>query len=199
MNILTVIPARGESKRLKDKNIYNLLGKPLILWVAEECQKSKKINKIVVSTESKKIQGICSANGIDFIDRPKELSLDHVEKMDAISHATKSVIDSGFNPDIVISLQPNSPELNVEDLDGAIDFFIENLYGKTKVCEVISVNPDMLQNGCFRIMSRDTVFQKTLSTHVGAFKTNYVDIHTIEDVKVVEERLNPIPFKRSVY
>ena len=102
MNILTVIPARGESKRLKDKNIYDLLGKPLILWVAEECQKSKKINKIVVSTESQKIQEICSANNIDFIDRPKELSLDHVEKMDAISHATKEVIDSGFNPDIVI-------------------------------------------------------------------------------------------------
>jgi len=89
-----------------------------------------------------------------------------------------------------VSLQPNSPEFKAADLDKAISFFLENLYHKHSVAEVISINPDMLQNACFRIMTTKTVFQTTLSTHVGVYMTDYHDIHTKEDVKMVEERIN---------
>ena len=54
MKSLAVIPARGGSTRLKDKNIYPLGGKPLIRWTVEAVVESGVFDKIVVSTDSKK-------------------------------------------------------------------------------------------------------------------------------------------------
>ena len=54
--ILAIIPARKGSKGLKDKNIKRFAGKPLIYWSIKSAKKSKYINKIIVSTDSKKIQ-----------------------------------------------------------------------------------------------------------------------------------------------
>ena len=53
--ILAIIPARGGSKSIKNKNIANLLGKPLIYHSIMTAKESKLIQKIVVSTDSNKI------------------------------------------------------------------------------------------------------------------------------------------------
>jgi len=53
--ILAIIPARGGSKRLPNKNILELDGKPLIAWSIEEGLKSKYIDKVVVSSDSEDI------------------------------------------------------------------------------------------------------------------------------------------------
>ena len=53
--------------------------------------------------------------------------------------------------------------LSVHLIQRKIDFFLKELYDDHPVCEVMSINPDMLQNACFRIMTTKTVFQKTLS------------------------------------
>jgi CMP-N-acetylneuraminic acid synthetase len=191
INIAVVIPARGGSKRLKNKNIYQVLGKPMINWVIDECMKSKYIKDIYVSTESNQIAKVIKNKKVKLIQRPESLSKDHVEKMDAISHAVKEIIkNSDFkNPEIVISLQANSPTLTIKDLDNALEFFYSKLYVHQPICEVISVGEDNLQNACFRIMTRKTVFQKTLSTHVGIFMTNCHDVHNIDDVRIVESQL----------
>ena len=55
MKILAIIPARGGSKGIKNKNIKNLCGHPLIAWTIMKAKKSKFIKKIVVSTDSKKL------------------------------------------------------------------------------------------------------------------------------------------------
>ena len=189
MKIITIIPARGGSKRLPRKALYPVLDIPMIKRVFDEAKQSKYINKIVVSTEDKEIKELCIENNVEVQDRPIELSRDDVEKMDVIEYATKRIIEGGYNPDIVVSLQPNSPEFKGVDLDNAIDFFLKELYDDHPVCEVMSINPDMLQNACFRIMTTKTVFQKTLSTHVGVYMTDYIDVHNIEDVGKVEGRL----------
>ena len=51
MKVIGFIPAKGHSNRLKDKNIYQLLGKPLIHWSLEAANKSKYLDDIFVSTE----------------------------------------------------------------------------------------------------------------------------------------------------
>ena len=190
LKVLVVIPARGGSKRLKRKNIYPVLGKPMLLWATEECKKSEYISRYVVSTEDEEIKKICIENNVEVVDRPRKLAADKAEKMDVVAHATAELLSIGYEPDIVVSLQPNSPEFKAVDLDKAISFFLEKLYHEHNVAEVISINPDMLQNACFRIMTTKTVFQTTLSTHVGVYMTDYHDIHTKEDVKMVEERIN---------
>ena len=52
MNIFNIIPAKGNSNRLKNKNIYELNGKPLLQWTLEAAKKSKYLDRIFVSTES---------------------------------------------------------------------------------------------------------------------------------------------------
>ena len=73
--ILAVILARSGSKGVKNKNIKNLSGKPLIAWSIATCLKSKKINKIIVSTDSKKYAKIAKSFGAhETILRPKKIS-----------------------------------------------------------------------------------------------------------------------------
>ena len=79
--IICVISARGGSKGLPNKNIKPLLGKPLIVWTIMQAKKVKEIDKIVVCTDSKKIQSIAIKAGADspFL-RPKSLSNSKVGK-----------------------------------------------------------------------------------------------------------------------
>ena len=80
--ILAVILARSGSKGIKNKNIKILNGKPLIAWSIATCLKSKRINKIVVSTDSKKYAKIAKSFGAhEVILRPKKFSKDHQQIM----------------------------------------------------------------------------------------------------------------------
>tara|TARA_Y100000590_G_C15724435_1_gene1014670 strand:+ start:1031 stop:1621 length:591 start_codon:yes stop_codon:yes gene_type:complete len=178
--ILVIIPAKGNSKRLKNKNILQINDLPLVIRAAKEALKSKYVDKVFVSSESKKILNICEKYHINNINRPKKLSRAKVEKQEVIIHATKYFKKKYFKPDIVISLQCNSPEFSYLDLDKALIFFETKLHPKAKIKEVISVNKDNIQNAAFRILTYKAVFQKSLSTKVGVFFTNYSDIHTKE-------------------
>ncbi len=175
--ILVIIPVRGNSKRLKNKNILPINGQPMFLYVIKNIIKSKNILRIVVTTESKKIMEICKLNNIEYIKRPVNLSKDNVEKQEAVVHATRYMVSKKkFKPKIVISIQVNTPQINAKDLDKAITFFKKIFRGK-KIKEVFSVNSDGLQTGAYRIMTLKTVFQRTLSTKVGVCKNDYIDIH----------------------
>ena len=52
--VIAIIPARSGSKSIKDKNIVNFRGRPLLVWSIEQCLKSKQIDEIFLSTNSKK-------------------------------------------------------------------------------------------------------------------------------------------------
>ena len=56
MNIVCIVPARGGSKRIPDKNIKNLCGRPLIFYTLEEALKSRFVNRVYVTTESEKVK-----------------------------------------------------------------------------------------------------------------------------------------------
>ena len=186
---LIIIPARLGSKRLKDKNILPINGVPMLAFVAEEVKKSKFSPLIYVSSESMKIKKICEKYKINFVKRPKKLSKDNVEKQSVIVDAVKQLVEKlKIHPKIVISLQPNSPEIKVKDLDKAIIFFSKCFTNK-KNKELISVGKDNMQNAAFRIMTYSAVFQKSLSTNVCIFKTNYTDIHTKKDYKKVLKKI----------
>ena len=179
--IYVIIPARGGSKRLTRKNIYPVCGKPMIYWAIMASKNSKYIDKCFVSSEDGEILRIAKEVGANILTRPAHLSEDHVYKQEAIIDATNQVISSNLNPDIVISLQANSPQINSDDLDDAIEKFI-----KFDRNELLSVDKNLIQNAAFRIMKKDYVFQKTLSTKCGVFVTDYLDVHTLEDVIKVE-------------
>ena len=88
MNLLAIIPARGGSKGIKNKNIKKLCGYPLIAWTILTAKKSKYIKQIVVSTDSKKIAKVSRKYGatVPFI-RPKKYATDKASSFSVLKHA----------------------------------------------------------------------------------------------------------------
>jgi len=126
MNIVAVILARGGSKRLPRKNVKLLCGKPLIAHSIETALKSKHINKIVLSTEDAEIKAVARAFGAEVIDRPIELAQDETKSAPCIVHAVEELERQGYNPDIVILLQPTSPNKTTKMIDDVIEKLINS-------------------------------------------------------------------------
>ena len=131
--ILAVITARAGSKRLPNKNILDLAGKPLIAWTIQHAKRSKFIDKIIVSTDSIKIKDISEKYGaeVPFI-RPKELSTDSANSISVLKHAI-SYYKNKF--DYILLLQPTSPLRKTHDIDNAIRLLGINAKAIVSVCE----------------------------------------------------------------
>ena len=77
MNVVAIIPARGNSKGIKNKNIINFCNKPLIYWTIKQSLKSKYIaQNVYVTSDSKDILDLSESYGAIPIKRPDELSTD---------------------------------------------------------------------------------------------------------------------------
>lgn len=128
MNILTIIPARKGSKAIKDKNIVNYKGRPLIYYSIKTALKSKLINKVVVSTDSKKYQSMAIKFGASapFL-RPHKYSKDNSLDRDFILHASKFLISKNYYPDLVILLRPTTPNRDVKIINKGIKLFLKNI------------------------------------------------------------------------
>jgi len=113
---LAIIPARGGSKRLPRKNILELCGKPLIAWSIEAGQKSKYIDKVVVSSDDGEILDIAKKFEADVLRRPNNLAIDTSTTFDVIKHILDNI--EGF--DYIVLLQPTSPLRDENHIDMAI-------------------------------------------------------------------------------
>ncbi|NLY45153.1 MAG: acylneuraminate cytidylyltransferase family protein [Tissierella sp.] len=125
--ILCIIPARGGSKSVPKKNIRNLGNKPLIQWTIDEAKKSKYIDRMVVSTEDREIEKVCTSLGIEVIKRPMELATDDSPTIDSILY-TLDILekDKKYYPDYILLLQCTSPFRTVEDIDKSIEALLNN-------------------------------------------------------------------------
>ncbi len=120
-NVLAVIPARGGSKGIPDKNIKMLVGKPLIAHTIDAAIHSNHINRVVVSTDSQEIQKISKAYGAEIIKRPSEISGDTASSESALLHALDYLEENeGYKPDLIVFLQCTSPLTLPEDIDSTI-------------------------------------------------------------------------------
>lgn len=184
MKIVAVIPARGGSKRLKGKNIFPIWGKPMLYWSLKACIESKYDIEPWVSTNDSEIKNVAIAYGAKIHNRDEQLCQDHVYKQAAIRAAATEIFKVS-KPDIIISLQANSPQIKSHMLDNAIETMIK--YNRD---EVFSVDSNLMQNAAFRVFNGEYVFQKDLSTNCGVVVCDLYDVHTIEDVKYLEEGKN---------
>lgn len=126
--VLAIIPARGGSKGIKNKNIINILGKPLISYVCNAAKKANCFDELILSSDNKKIITTAKKFGIDapFI-RPKELAKDETLVIEVISHALKWFEKKRkITFDYVCILQPTAPLAKKEDYEKAVKMAIEN-------------------------------------------------------------------------
>tara|TARA_R100000935_G_C2824441_1_gene161524 strand:+ start:250 stop:918 length:669 start_codon:yes stop_codon:yes gene_type:complete len=107
MKVITIIPARANSKRLKHKNTLNLDGIPLISHSINYAKKNQQItNHIYVSTDSAAVRDIALARGVKTISRPTDLASDTASTVSVLKHALQRVNEKY---DVVILLQPTNP------------------------------------------------------------------------------------------
>lgn len=115
--ILAIIPARGGSKRIKNKNIKNFFNKPIISYAIQEAIKSKIFDEVIVSTDSDKIAKISKKYGAKiFFKRPKKLSGDMVSDKLVIKHAINWVIKNKGNVKYVCVIYPTAALIKSNDL-----------------------------------------------------------------------------------
>lgn len=132
-SILAIIPARGGSKGVPRKNICDLCGKPLIAWTIEEAQKSKYIDRLILSSEDDEIIAVAKQWGceVPFV-RPKELAQDDTPGIEPVLHAIDTLAEKY---DYVVLLQVTSPLRIVEDIDGVIEWCMQR---NAKSCVAVS-------------------------------------------------------------
>jgi CMP-N,N'-diacetyllegionaminic acid synthase len=155
---LIIIPARGGSKGIKNKNIVNVGDKPLIFYTinpALRIKKSRLIDEVIISTDSKKIADISKKLGVSvpFL-RPKKISGDKSKSIDFMLHAVSYFENKGIFYDYIVLLQPTSPLRNYDDIKGAVNLYLDNKQNSLiSVCREERVDETELyyKNGDFGI------------------------------------------------
>lgn len=125
-SIIAIIPARGGSKGLPNKNIKILNGKPLIAWTIEQALCAKEIDEVVVSTDCPDIAAIAEDYGalVPFL-RPEILSSDVATSYSVVEHCLNFYsTELNKNFDIVAMLEPTQPLREPEDLSVMCDLLV---------------------------------------------------------------------------
>lgn len=124
MNRLAIITARSGSKGLKDKNIIDLCGKPLMAYSIEAALKSGLFSKIIVSTDSDKYADVAHIYGADVMMRGENLANDKATSFMVIEDILNRVTEKY---DYFVLLQPTSPLRTAEHIKEALASFDANL------------------------------------------------------------------------
>ena len=127
MKIISIIPARGGSEGIPNKNIISIAGKPLLAWTIEQSIATKLISETYVSTNDDKIAKVAKQYGAAVIPRPEEINGDTDSSESALLHALNYLKkEKGLKPDIVVFLHCTSPLRKKDDIDNAINLFIKD-------------------------------------------------------------------------
>lgn len=138
-DVLAIIPARAGSKAIKNKNIVELEGFPLIAYSIAVAKMSKYINRVVVSTNSSKFARISESYGaeVPFL-RPEEISRDDSLDTEFLYFTLQSLLErEGYLPQVVALLRPTTPIRNHRYVDEAIELLLND----HNCSAVVSVTP----------------------------------------------------------
>lgn len=123
MNIVCMIPARLGSRRVKNKNLRLLDGKPLVCHVADKARAAGVFADIYINSEAEIFAPLCAQYGVKFYKRPLDLASDTATNdqfvQDFIDHVPC---------DILVQINPTSPLLTVEDIRAFVRFMAQGGY-----------------------------------------------------------------------
>src|SRR6202050_4246779 len=110
MNVLAVIIARGGSTGLKDKHLLPLVGKPVIGYTLAHARASKRLTRIVLSSDSAAVRRVAEREFFETIARPPELAAADSSVQDVLLHALQTVEGRcDFRADAIALLYGNVP------------------------------------------------------------------------------------------
>lgn len=138
MKIVGEIPARLGSKRIVQKNLRLLNGKPLITYAINAAKQAKTLSEIYVNSESDVFGDIAKVNGVRFYKRRSELAEDHI-----VSDQFNYDFLKNVKTDILVMINPVSPLVSGKDIDAVVNYFLEKEFDTA-----ISVKEERLQAFC---------------------------------------------------
>lgn len=217
MDTIAIIPARGGSKRLPNKNIKLLNNIPLLVYSIRYAQEHSFIKDVYVSTDDAQIKEVALKHGAKVVDRPQALSDDFQPTVTALKHVLEEIADPSIEN--VVLLQATNPLRPTNLLNTAFSIYInnkldslftvsqnKNKLGKIKNNIFIPFNykigqrsqdlePLYFENGLLYISKAFLIFDEKIISDCAypmvvdhIFST--VDIDTIEDFKYAEFLLN---------
>ena len=141
MTLVAIIPARGGSKGIPNKNLKEFKGKPLIQWTIEQAHKSEYIDRVIVSTDSNEIANISRKLGaeVPFI-RPKYLAKDTTSMIETVIYT----LDNLKEINDLILLQPTSPLRRVADINNIVRLRSDNNRSSAVSVKEISDYPEWM-------------------------------------------------------
>lgn len=219
MKYITVIPARGGSKRFPGKNTHVFNGMPLICHSIDYSTSNRRILETYVSTEAEDIKKISRAAGAKIIDRPNELAGDFVTTAAVMKHAVEYLSDKGAEFDFVVLLQATNPLRPKTLLDEAIDIIEkggnDSLFTVSRCDKKLGrisdgkftpwnytfgmrsqdMEPLYYENGLLYIISKELLFKGVIEGPTAyPLVVNHpfgeVDIDTVEDLEYAAFMLN---------
>lgn len=118
---IAIIPARGGSKGIPNKNLQTVGGVTLLARTISACLKSESIATVYVSTDSDDIAAVALNNGAQVIRRPADISGDTASSESALLHSLNEIVKTSSLPKNVLFAQCTSPFITHTDIDGILD------------------------------------------------------------------------------
>jgi N-acylneuraminate cytidylyltransferase/CMP-N,N'-diacetyllegionaminic acid synthase len=153
MKMLALIAARGGSKRIPNKNLASLAGRPMIAYTIQAALESHSVDRLVVSTDDRQIAEVARSLGAEApFMRPAALASDNASSVSVVLHALDQLALDNYSPDSVMLLQPTSPLRTALDIDRAADLLrSKNADAVVSVCSAVPHpywTKRLDQNGC---------------------------------------------------
>jgi len=176
VSVLGIIPARAGSKRLPDKNLLPLSGRPLLAYTAMAALESHVCTTVYANTDSPAIAAVAEEYGVACpVLRPKYLATDHSPTRDAVLFMLDFLAQRGEHYDTVLVLQPTSPLRTADDIRAAWDLFEEHA-----PCDVVSVAP-LVKESCTGYIRRDGGFERGLGDEMIYRLNGAIYLHGCDD------------------
>ena len=176
--IIAVIPAKGGSRRLPNKNMTKIGGRPMLDYSIRAARECERIDAVYVSTDSDEIALHAESHGVPVIRRPESLG-GETPIADVYRHAVGSV---GEAVTTVVGLQPDHPDRDVS-VSEALDRFLTESADR-----LMSTEADGTKNGAHYILSRHFL-ETDASRKDVVIVDDCTNIHHASDLSRAEARL----------
>ena len=197
LSILAIIPARGGSKRVKNKNKRLIAGLPLISWTIRACLGCDHIDEIVVSTDDQDIAKIAKGEGITQIhNRLPRLASDSSPTMDTVLEIVDQFDRNGEAFDIIFLAQPTSPLRTSEDISSALEILMTNwpyaVIGVTETAHPKEWQSILADDGDMTSFLKNTQLEKSSGSLPKSYVVNGA-IYMAPRARVLEEKTFFLP------
>lgn len=187
MDVLAIIPARGGSQRIGNKNLVSFAGKPLLAHTIEQALASRAVTRVVVTSDSDDILETAQLYGARGLKRPESLSGAQASSESALVHCLEN---EKVAPDLVVFLQATGPLRKPDDIDRAIQQLLDE--NSDSLLSATVAKPFMWQkeNNVVRSVSYDhKARQRTQDMQPSYFENGSIYVFKPELLRETKNRL----------